>query len=366
MKIAVLCLSPSRGGLELYALEEIRQLSKRGHECLAIVSPDGYLHSTLEKENIPFTTLKLSFKRLPLISAVKLNLILKEFNADILHFHWGKDLYLAAITKLMCGNKFKLVHSRHMHYTRNKKDIFHRWYYKQLDLLITGTKLLQELAKKFLVVKSEKIRQLYIGVAESKSTLPNCHQFYSEAGFVKRKLNLAVFGRIEHGKGQHVLINAMMEMIGDGKDISLTMVGHTMDKDYKNNLQQVIKDNHLEEYIQFKPFVENATDCMTCFDAIVLTTYCEMFGLVLVEAMREGVTVVGTNAGGVPEIINHKNCGLLVEPGNAKSMQDNIELLYNDPVLLKHLALNGKQRADEMFSDELHYKQLEQMLLSIK
>jgi len=366
MKIVVLCLSPSRGGLELYAIEEIKQLTKRGHDCFAVVAPDGYLASALKKENIPFATLKLSFKRLPLIAARTLNAILKKFDADILHFHWGKDLYLAALAKSMFGNKLTLVHSRHMHYTRNKKDILHRWFYYKIDLLLAGTKLLQNLARQYLPLADEKIKLLSLGVAEPKQDTPDCSLFFSDAGFIKRKINLAIFGRIEHGKGQHILIEAMQKMVADGKDISLTMVGHTMDADYQKNLEQNIKHNNLSKHIQFKGFIENATDCMRCFDVLVLTTYCEMFGLVLVEAMRAGVAVVATNAGGVPEIIEHKTSGLLAESGNAKSMRENIELLYEQPDLLQRLALNGKQRADSLFTDELHYKKLEQELLLVK
>ena len=365
MRIVVLCLSPSRGGLELYALEEIRQLTQRGHECFAVVTPGSYLQSVLEKEKISYATLTLSFKRLPLFAARKLALILKEFNADILHFHWGKDLYLASLAKFMAGEKVKLVHTRHMHYTRNKKDIFHRWYYRQLNLLIAGTKLLQKLARQYLVVDSDKIKVLYIGVAPPKGSIPDCEQFYQQAGFVRRKLNLAIFGRIEHGKGQHVLVEAMQILVANGYDISLTMIGHTMDARYKEKLEQTIRQASLDKHIQFKSFVENATECMPCFDVLVLTTYCEMFGLVLVEAMRAGVAVVGTDAGGVPEIIEHQVSGLLVKPGSAEDMQQKIEQLYKQPELLQRYAENGKARADSIFSDELHYNELEKLLLDV-
>jgi len=366
MRIAVLCLSPSRGGLELYAVEEIRQLSKRGHDCFAVVAADGYLASVMEKEKIPFTTLKLSFNRFPLIAAKKLSNRLKKFNADILHFHWGKDLYLAALTKSMYGKQLALVHSRHMHYTRDKKDIFHRWYYQQIDLLLTGTKLLQKLSQQHIPLVEEKIKLLYLGVAEPKKNQVDCQLFFNDKNFPKRKLNLVIFGRIEHGKGQHILIETIKKMVTGSKNISLTIVGQTMDATYQKKLEKNITNNQLNQYIQFKGFIDDATSYMRCFDAIVLTTYCEMFGLVLVEAMRAGITVVGTDAGGVPEIIEHQTSGLLVEPGNSEMMQKNIEQLYNNPELLKRLANNGKQRADTIFSDKRHYQQLEQELLLVK
>lgn len=361
MRVVVLCLSPSRGGLELYALDEIRQLIKRGHECLAIVSPGSYLSEALEKENIPYKTISVSFKRFPLIAATTLKNIITEFNVNILHFHWSKDLYLAALTKAISGNKFILVHSRHMNLTRNKKDIFHKWFYQRIDLLLAGTKLLQHDARKYLVLPHDKIKLLYLGVRSPIQKNTDCNQFFNEQGFGKRKLNLAIFGRIEEGKGQHLVIKAMQKMIDAKKDISLTMVGHTMDASYKTELEQSIKK--ISKFIQFKEFVNNAADCMSCFDVIILSTHCETFGLVLVEAMRAGVTVIGTNAGGVPEIIQHNISGLLVEPRNTDSMQTQIERLYNGPVLLETLAIKGKQISDEIFSAETHYANLEKELI---
>jgi len=360
MRIIVLCLSPSRGGLELYAIEEIRQLIKRGHDCFAVVAPNSYLAEILEKESIPFSTINPSLKRLPLISSAKLKNILRDFKATTVHFHWGEDLYLAAIAKYLFKEPLSLVHSRHMNLTRSKKDFFHKWFYTKIDLLLVGTKLLQEDARKYLVLPVDKIKLLYIGVKEPTKSNAGCAQFFNDVNFKKRKLNLAIFGRIEEGKGQHLVIDAMQRMIADEKDISLTMIGHTMDSTYKNQLNQNIQN--ISEFIQFKEFVNNAADCMSCFNVIVLSSHCETFGLVLIEAMRAGVAVVGTNAGGVPEIIKHGVSGLLAKPRNSESIQACIEQLYNAPDFLENLANNGKRVADKVFSDELHYEQLEQEL----
>lgn len=363
MKIVILCLSPSRGGLELYAFNEIKQLIKRGYECLAVVSPNSYLSEILKREEIPFATLKPSLNKFPLITSIRLKNILANFNATTLHFHWGQDLYLAALAKAMLTTKLALVHSRHMNLTRNKKNIFHKWFYKKIDLLIVGTKLLQNAAQKYLVIPEHMIKLLYIGVRVPVIDNLECGQFFDDVNFKKRKLNLAIFGRIEEGKGQHLVTQAIQRMVADGKDISLTMVGHTMDSTYKNQLKEDI--HNIKEFIQFKEFVSNAADCMNCFDVVVLSTHCETFGLVLVEAMRAGVTVIGTNDGGVPEIIKHGETGLLVEPRNSINMQERLEQIYSEPGLRKKLALNGKVYADKVFSDEIHYEQLEHELQTV-
>jgi len=361
MRIIILCLSPARGGLELYALDEFRQLTERGHDCLFIAARDSYLHSVLEKEKLPFILLNPRLFRIPLWSAYKLSKLTESFNPDILHFHWGKDLYIAAVYKSMQKKPVKLVHSRHMNYTRSKKDIFHCWFYKKIDLLLTGTDLLKELAIQFLPLEQNKIKRLYLGTSEPNISEDACtHIFNSQ--FPKRQLNLAIYGRIEEGKGQHLVIDAVSCLLKDNYDISLTMIGHAMDKQYKSLQEFKISRSKLHHNIRFVDFMENASESMCCFDIVVLSTHCETFGLVLIEAMRSGVAVIGTDAGGVPEIIQDGKSGLLVEARNSTSMCNAIKKLYNDEPYRIKLASEGKKRADEMFSTDLHYTQLQNVL----
>jgi glycosyltransferase involved in cell wall biosynthesis len=74
--------------------------------------------------------------------------------------------------------------------------------------------------------------------------------------------------------------------------------------------------------------------------------------------MRNGVAVIGTNAGGVPEIIKHGETGLLFEPKNSDELTQQLWRLYKDSNLREKLALAGKHYADEHFNQERHYDSL--------
>jgi L-malate glycosyltransferase len=97
---------------------------------------------------------------------------------------------------------------------------------------------------------------------------------------------------------------------------------------------------------------------------VALTSYEETFGLVLPEAMRAGIAVIGSHAGGVPEIINHEKTGLLFEPRNASSLCQQICNLYSHPQLKHTLAMAGKNMADSIFNQDEHFIKLEQHLHS--
>ena len=97
---------------------------------------------------------------------------------------------------------------------------------------------------------------------------------------------------------------------------------------------------------------------MPCFDAVVLASKCETFGLVLPEAMRAGVAVVGSNCGGVPEIIEHDKTGLLFESENVEDLNRQLRKLIDEPEFCQKLAKAGKTDADERFSEEKHFQRL--------
>jgi L-malate glycosyltransferase len=71
----------------------------------------------------------------------------------------------------------------------------------------------------------------------------------------------------------------------------------------------------------------------------------EGLGLTLVEALLAGSAVVGTPAGGIPEVVQHERTGLIARDGDWNDLADQIERLLSDPALRERLTQAGKQHA---------------------
>jgi glycosyltransferase involved in cell wall biosynthesis len=76
----------------------------------------------------------------------------------------------------------------------------------------------------------------------------------------------------------------------------------------------------------------------------------ESFGLIFVEAMRWGIPVVGTQVGGIPEIVEHERTGLLVPPQKPHAIAAALIRLLRDEPLRKQLGEAGRRRVEEQFS----------------
>lgn len=360
MKILELCLSHGVGGLELYAARIARQLVDHGVECVAVGKSNTLFHTRINDYGIPSVSLKRINHRFPLVAAKTLANIIDAESVDIIHMHWGKDLLLAVLAKRFAKRAVKLAYTRQMSITRPKKDIYHRFVYQHVDLYLTITDELAKMARQYLPMPEENIRRLYYGV-DKPPVLDNIkrdmlRQQFGVAG--ENRFAIGIVGRVEAEKGQYLLIEAMQSLKQTGHTAHLTIIGPAMNPAYQNQLEQRCRDLNLQDSVTFYGPHNNPIEIMGGFDTIVLATKKETFGLVLVEAMRNGVAVIGTNAGGVPEIIDHGETGLLYEPEKVEDLTAQLIKYIEDPEGRQRIAANGKRKADQLFTNERHIASL--------
>ena len=368
MNIIELCLSPAKGGLELYAFRVAKELSNT-YNVTAVVAKSGELESLIKNNHIEYINSKVSFKPLPILSAIKLARAFVKNDIDIVHVHWVKDLPLAALAKKLSRKKPKIVFTRQMQITRNKKDFYHRFIYKEVDKFIAITKRVASDLKNYLPdFCADKIDVLYYGVPEPKEFLSDIKKenIRTDLGISNHTFLVGLFGRIKDEKGQHLLVDAIEQLkIKDNIDATALIVGHPMREEYLDKMKEDVVKRGLGENIIFKDFINDPQSLMQVCDVIVLATYEETFGLVLAEAMRAGVAVVGSNSGGVPEIINHKEDGMLFKTKDANDLYVCLKLAMKDTDLLKSIALKGKIKADGLFDYDNHFYQLSKKMKNL-
>ena len=358
MKILEICMSKGFGGLELYVLKVSKYLHMKNFNVTVFSKSRSFLSKNVADNKINNSGLNFVFHHFPILSSFKLAQYIDSHQIDVLHVHWGKDLFFTVLAKIISRRKVKLVFTRQMSLTRKKHDVYHRFLYRNIDAFLVITKELYNDAIGFLPINEEKLHLLYYGVPAADGSKDVCDKYLNESGLGKSIFKLAIFGRVEKGKGQHLVIKAAKNILDKGHKIQVAIIGHVMDKDYFKQLENEIKENNLDGDIFYLGFHSSPTSIMPCFDAVVLATKCETFGLVLPEAMRAGVAVIGSNCGGVPEIIKHEKTGLLFESEDVTDLTKQLSKLVSDRKLCSKLAEAGKVDADERFSEDKHFRKL--------
>lgn len=373
MNILQFCLSSGLGGLELYVYRCADAL-RDNHQVTAVLRQDSKLDEYFIKHSSDINRVHINRTRnpLPIVRARQLARLIDNRKIDLVHMHWGKDLTLAAMAKALSKRKPKLVYTRQMMITRYKNDIYHRYLYSKLDMMITITKQLEGLCKKFISADNVDFRTLYYGVKAPREFL-NPDEINSrrlDLGLEQNDFVAGLFGRLEDGKGQHLLIKAIAKiktnLRNSPRPVKALIVGHEMDQGYRDELVKLATDLGVVENIVFNDFVSNPQELMQVCDCVCLTSYEETFGLVLPEAMRAGVAVIGSNSGGVPEIIDHRETGLLFKSQNENDLYEQLAWYVNNPEDRKQLAEQGKAKADREFDNDEHFKKLEDTLVALQ
>lgn len=337
-------------------------LSEQG-ECISVINEQGKLRSYYEDSTYRYFTLKRRNVLFSWLSARTLASILDEEAVDVIHLHWTKDLPLAIMAKLMSKRKPKVVQSRHMTMTRFKDDFYHRFLYKNLEMMLAVTHQVKLQIEKFVPERiCPKVEVLYIGAQQPVIISEEEKKSRRENLALGKSFTVGIVGRIEPQKGQWVVIDAIEKLIHRGIDARALIIGHAMSDEYLNTLTKDVVMRGLKDRILFTGFTREAQAMMQLCDVMVLATENETFGLVLIEAMMCGVCVVASDSGGPLEIIDDGVNGVLFKTFANDDLADKLLLLQQDPPLREAFAMAGKQKAIEKFESQKQFEELRMVL----
>lgn len=352
-------MSPGLGGLELYFFRATLKLLGMGSECIPVVALDSRLEEQFKKNNVDSVTLNRGSRYLPLSNALRLARLVDSHNIDVIHMHWAKDLALAVLMKLFSHHKPKLVYTRHMEIYGDKKDLYHRFVYRYIDLMLTVTKRMAKQAEASLPLPPKRIQALYLGIPIYEGNrVKDRTEFRSKYKIPENAFLVGMVGRIESGKRQHILLESLESLVNEIPNLHCAVVGSSKNQEYLNKLKSRVENGPLRNRVSFVGFFDRPRTAMAAFDVAVLATYCETFGLVLIEAMSTCTAAIGSRACGVQEIIEDGVNGLMFDPDNAEDLANKIRTLYRDGALREKLALAGKESVTTHFNEDAHYKKL--------
>jgi glycosyltransferase involved in cell wall biosynthesis len=143
---------------------------------------------------------------------------------------------------------------------------------------------------------------------------------------------------VDHHKGQRVLFDAL-RLAPSLADCPVLLIGAGEDEAALRreaaDLPQVV----------FTGFVDNVADHLAALDLFVFPSREEGLGSVLIDAMAQGLPIVASRVGGIPELIEDGQTGLLVPPGDAPALAAALMRLAGDPALRARLGATARQAA---------------------
>ena len=270
---------------------------------------------------------------------------------DIVHAQAGITPCIAAKA---AGVRFVIEHKHGLDFTDEeiKGMNFLKLQYEKTkkyftDYTLTGC----EKDRKVLIDKfgydEKKVITVYNGL-EAEET-----EFKKERG---DKIIIGTIGRLTYQKGQEYFIEMAKILSEERKDCEFHIYGEGENYMMYRNL--IVKYN-LEDRVFLKGYTNNISETMKTFDVFVLSSRYEGIPYVILEAMRNSIPIVTTDAGGISEVIENMRNGIIVEKENPSELARSVNLLLNDGNLIKKLTQNSKNDFESGFRIEESIKRIE-------
>lgn len=195
--------------------------------------------------------------------------------------------------------------------------------------IIVSTELEKEDMVSFKVAKPEKIVVINSGVEleDYRDVVIDGQELRDQLKLEKDKPIVGMIGRLEPVKGPQYLIEAAKLVIEDFPKISFLIAG---EGSLRNELEMQCKNANILDKIVFTGWREDIPEILSTLDILVLPSLNEAVGRILIEAGASGIPVVASSVGGVPEIVNNNQTGILVRPKDPYIMAQAIISLLKD------------------------------------
>jgi len=172
---------------------------------------------------------------------------------------------------------------------------------------------------------------------------------------------VTIVGRMDEWKGHRFFLEAAQKVLTHLNGSRFLIVG---DGVLRNELEALSKELGIANHVIFCGHRKDIPEILAGSNILVSASLAEHFGIVIIEAMAMAKPVVGTRAGGVPEIVIDGQTGILVEPASSEEMAGAILSLLADPEHARAMGVAGLERVRDCFSLQKNLRKIEKIYKS--
>lgn len=370
LKIGITCY-PTVGGSGVVATELGKMLAEKGHEIHFISSSMPFRLNRIY-HNIFYHQVEVNqysvFQYPPydIALASKMAEVANRENLDILHVHYAIPHAVCAIlAKQMSKVDVKIVTTLH-----------------GTDITVLGYDPSLTEAIKFGIEKSDVVTAVSRSLIEQTHELiqpdkqiETVYNFIDERIYQKRDANhlKKEFGIMDNEKVViHVSnfrpVKRVQDVVKTFARISSAMPAKLLlvgDGPEMTPVCRLVKKLGLTDKVHLLGKQENLDELYSISDLKLLLSEKESFGLVALEAMACGVPCIGTNVGGMPEVIQHGETGYICQLGDIEDISTKAIKVLSDQHLHQQFAANGVNVVNTKFRAEQIVGQYEQLYLKL-
>ncbi len=344
MKVLQMIPSLELGGVERGVVDLARAMKKEGHETV-VISSGGSLVAELQRMGIPHYGLPIHQKSLSALFLVsQIAHIAERERVDIIHARSRVPAWLGWLAARKTGIPF--VTTCHGYYSESPLTHVMGWGKR---VIVPSRAVGRHMIDDFRVTP-DKIRLIPRGVDLSQFN-------FSLSRFEKKEgpLRIIHIGRFSPIKGQVEFLKAIHLLRSRLSHFEVWLVGSEGrgKHKYTDLIKRTIQQFGLESCVKLLGPSRDIPHLLAQSDLLVMSTLIpEAFGRVLIEAGAVGTPVIATQIGGILDVIDHNENGLLFPPRNVPAMADAMYVLLTDREKAKLFAERLRKKIEKEFTLE--------------
>ena len=206
------------------------------------------------------------------------------------------------------------------------------------------------------LVLSPALEQFFKGILEPSKVIlfPNAVPVPDSIEKEYGKQRILFLGRLCKEKGLRELFSILPQLHGQFPQMHVLLGGIWEDEEL---LEEAAK---MKEYVTDLGWLQGEAkkDYLRTSDLFVFPTYFEGQPVSVLEAMAYQCGIVATRVGGIPQMIEQEQTGLLIEPKNPEGLKSALEKLLSDPEVCERLGKNARAKVQKEFSIEKSLQEL--------
>ncbi len=331
------------GGAERQALALARELRKQGFASRLVVAPESPLHKNAAAEGLPVLPFDLPGGR-SFFGALRLAGRMRREGCVLAHFEDAAGAAVGAPAAARAEVPLRVL-SRQPDASGRPAAVR----MKGIDAVIAGSEGLRDVLVRG-GLPAAAVEVIPSGIDFSVYENPASRDFLRrEFGFAADDFLVGVVTGLEEPRQYQDLVAASRTIVEHAPKARVVVLGEgalRLEPDKKGH------DVHGDDLSFYLGFRDHLPQVLASLDVFVTTSPLVGFGGGLLDAMACRVPVVAAEAGGVPEVLVHRETGIRVPPRDARALAEAVLKLYLDRALAARLAQRGQEAVRDRYSAE--------------